>query len=654
MANSDVPAEMNRPGMPAGAPAGMPADADDDMPPVLPSLKPNEWLRHNLFSSKANTVLTIVGSIIALFAVRGLLNFVFSEERGWDAIRTNIRLLFTQAYPTEQYSRIWVTIGVLVVLAGFTVGMWARWGVVPLKRIAGWLMITGVMIALGVLLREPSVLMGSNGETLRDSANNILRESFGSAMADRWVWWVAAVVLFVLGGAIWQLLGVEGRRTTFVPATFLLGLALAIVIGSMWVVRYGHYSFLNDEVLAAPGELVAASTRIPWSVMWLLLVGAFFVGRALRTSGAISERRQKTLRMFVNIGWLASPFFLYWIVLRDPDFDYSHVFSTDIPMALAFAVVGGAILWWLTKPGLGELGRIAAALLLVPVSISWLSAFFGWFPMLQKARMSLLLLLVVALLAPNFAGDHRQRRRLVAAWVLLILVFHYLITAINADATINTPSREFVGGFGVTLLVATLTLIFAFPLGILLALARTSKLPLFRVTATTFIEVVRGVPLITVLIFFALIVNLFLPDGIEISLLAAVILGFSLFAGAYLAESIRGGLQAVTSGQVEAANALGLTTAQRTLFVVLPQALRVSIPTLVGTVIAVFKETSLLAIIGLFDFLRIANIVVPSQTEFLGIRREGLLFVSAVYWIVTFSMSKYSQRLERQLGVGQR
>ncbi len=628
-------------------------NTDDDMshlPPQQPSFKPREWLRHNLFSSTSNTILTLVGTLIALLVMRGLLNFIFSEERNWDAVRTNMRLLFTQAYPDEQYTRIWVTVGTMAVLTGFTIGMWARWGLVPLKRVASWLMITAAMIAVGVVLAQPSALVAADGRVLRDNNNDIVRETFLDAMANRWVWWLAAVILFVVGITIWQLLGPEGRRKRHVPATSLLGLGLAIIVGSLWVVRYGDYSFSDAAVAADPDALVAASTRIPWTVMWLLMAGAYLFAHVLRASG----REPKSLRLITNVAWLSSPFILYWLVLRDPQFDYAHVFSTDIPMAIGFAAAGGAILWWLSKPGLGEIGRIAAVSLFIPVVISWTAAFFGWFPMLQKARISLLLLVVVALLAPNFAGENKQRQRFVLSWVLVMAAFHYLVTAINSATTVETPTNEFVGGFGVTLFVAALTLMFSFPLGILLALGRTSKLPLFRVISTAFIEVIRGVPVITVLIFFAIIVSLFLPTGMEISLLASAVLGFTLFAAAYIAEAVRGGLQSVTSGQVEAANALGLTTTHRTLFVVLPQALRVSIPNLVGIMIATFKETSLLAIIGLFDFLRIANFAIPAQVEFLGVRREGLIFVSVVYWVVTFSMSKYSQRLERQLGLGER
>ncbi|MBQ90397.1 MAG: hypothetical protein CL441_03085 [Acidimicrobiaceae bacterium] len=185
-------------------------------------------------------------------------------------------------------------------------------------------------------------------------------------------------------------------------------------------------------------------------------------------------------------------------------------------------------------------------------------------------------------------------------------------------------------------------------------MARTSTMPIFRLLATWVIEFVRGVPLITILIFFSIMVPLFLPRGMHLGEVAAVVIGYVLFSAAYLAENVRGGLQSVTRGQHEAAEAVGMTTAQKTLFIVLPQGLRVAIPPLVGHCIGVFKETSLLAIIGVFDVLYIGRIVIPGQTEFMGSTKENLLFVSVIYWVFAYQMSKASQRLEERTGLGER
>lgn len=636
-------------------------------PPDRPSLPPGRWVRENLFPNFRNSILTVAAALAALFAYRGLLNFVFSEERAWVAVRTNLRLFFTQAYPEDQYTRVWVSVGTFMVLAGLSVGLWSRWGGASLKRITGWLMSAGAFIATGIVLREPSVLTATDGESLRDGAGDLVRESFGAAMADRWLWWLFAAVLFIVGLAIWVSRNDLERRTTFVPATGLIFGAIGVLIGSTWVVSYGHYAFADGEFIAEPGRTVALTTKLPWTVMWLLLVGCFALGRFVRSRVLAQAERDENgepnpdlargalgkTRAALNLAWLLSPFAIYWVVLRDPDIDYGHVTSTMVPMGLAFAIGGSAVLWWLTRPDAGEAGRLAAIGLLLLAAFHWVAAFFGWYPMLQVGRISFLLLAVAGLLAPNFAGA-ALRRRLVGAWVGTLLIVFYGATVINTASTVKTPTDMFVGGFSVTLLVAVLTIMLSFPLGVMLALARTSRLPIFRVLSTVYIEVIRGIPLITVLIFFSVMVPLFLPSGMDLAEIAAAILGYTLFSAAYLAENVRGGLQSVRRGQYEAADAVGLATVQRTGFIVLPQALRVSIPPLVGQVIATFKETSLLAIIGVFDFLRIANSVVSNQTEFLGVRREGLLFVSAVYWIVAFTMSKYSQRLERRVGLGQR
>ena len=646
-------------------------------PPDRPSLPPRRWIRENLFPNARNSILTVFAILVALFAYRGLLNFVFSEERSWIAVRTNLRLLFTQAYPEHQYIRIWVATGTVMVLAGVSAGIWARWGGVTVKRLMGWLMSAGAFVAVGVLIREPSVLTDAEGESVRDDAGELVRESFAAAMADRWVWWAIALVLFGLGLAMWLRFDDFGRRTTEIPVAWLAFGLPALLVASTWVVRYGHYGFADGEFIAEPGEFVAMSTRLPWSIMWLLLIGCYGIGRLARSRSIAAEQAAPDVgddaegaddagrpelprgtlaktRAMVNLAWVLSPFFLYWVVMRDPDIDYGHVFSTMLPMGLVFGAAGSAVLWWLTRSDAGEVGRLAAIGLLLLAAFHWVAAFFGWYSMLQVARIAFLLLAVAGLFAPNFAGVAAQRRRLVGAWLFTVLIVFYGATVINSPSTIEVPTDMFIGGFSVTLLVSVLTIMLSFPIGVLLALARTSRQPIFRVLSTSYIEVIRGVPLITLLLFFSLVLPLFLPDGMEIAELAAAILAYTLFSAAYLAENVRGGLQSIRRGQYEAADAVGLTTTQRTGFIVLPQSLRVSIPPLVGQVIATFKETSLLAIIGLFDFLRMANSVIPNQSQFLGVRREGLLFVSVVYWVVAFGMSKYSQRLEQRVGLGQR
>ena len=274
----------------------------------------------------------------------------------------------------------------------------------------------------------------------------------------------------------------------------------------------------------------------------------------------------------------------------------------------------------------------------------------GWYPMLQKVRISFALVAVLVLLLPALAGERAARLRLMGLWAVAMVIFHWLITGMNTPSTLEIAAPPFLGGFVLTVTIAFYVMLASFPIGVLLALARTSKLPIFRVLATAYIEVIRGVPLITVLFFFSIMLPLFLPRGMGISDLAAVFAGYAVFSAAYMAENIRGGLQSVRRGQFEAADALGLTAMQRTGLIVLPQALRVSIPNLVGQAIATFKETSLIAIVGGFDLLRIANATIPNQPDFLGQKRPGLLFISLIYFVCAYTMSRASQNLETRLG----
>ncbi|MFZ8998709.1 MAG: amino acid ABC transporter permease, partial [Ilumatobacteraceae bacterium] len=211
----------------------------------------------------------------------------------------------------------------------------------------------------------------------------------------------------------------------------------------------------------------------------------------------------------------------------------------------------------------------------------------------------------------------------------------------------------FLGGFLLSVVLAYYVMLASFPLGIMLALARTSKLPIFRVLATSYIEVIRGIPLITILFFFSIMLPLFLPGNMDVSELAAIFAGYSMFSAAYMAENIRGGLQSIRVGQYEASDALGLTTVQRTAFIVLPQALRVTIPNLVGQAIATFKETSLVYIVGGFELLRIANVTISNQPDFLGQKRPALLFACVVYFTFSYAMSRSSRNLEARLGLGE-
>jgi len=203
-------------------------------------------------------------------------------------------------------------------------------------------------------------------------------------------------------------------------------------------------------------------------------------------------------------------------------------------------------------------------------------------------------------------------------------------------------------GLILTLIVAISGIVFSFPLGVLLALGRQGTLPLIKWFCIFYIEVVRGLPLIGILFMAQVMLPLFLPAGLEIDRVLRAIAAFVLFSAAYLAENVRGGLQSIPKGQAEAARALGLSTPLAIALIVLPQALKASIPAIVGQFIGLFKDTSLVAIVGLVDLMGVSRTVL-SQPEFIGRYAEVYLFVALIYWMFCFSMSQASQKLEKKL-----
>ncbi|MGB3290289.1 MAG: amino acid ABC transporter permease [Burkholderiaceae bacterium] len=207
------------------------------------------------------------------------------------------------------------------------------------------------------------------------------------------------------------------------------------------------------------------------------------------------------------------------------------------------------------------------------------------------------------------------------------------------------------GGLPLTLILATFGIAFAFPFGLLLALGRRSNMPAIKALCVVYIELIRGVPLISLLFMSSVMLPLFLPEGFSIDKLLRAQIAIILFAAAYIAETVRGGLQAIPKGQYEGADSIGLSYWQQMRKIILPQALKVVIPPLVGIFISLFKDTSLVVIIGIFDLTQAAKTAV-ADAAWRGFSTEAYLFIAFIYFIFCFSISRYSQALERHLQTG--
>jgi general L-amino acid transport system permease protein len=280
---------------------------------------------------------------------------------------------------------------------------------------------------------------------------------------------------------------------------------------------------------------------------------------------------------------------------------------------------------------------------------------YGRYPEPERWRVNLTYALAVCglvpLMIPRVPGKLWLSIYLIAVFPLLGFV---LVT--GGILWLPPVPTQLWGGLFLTLVVASVGIAASFPIGILLALGRRSKLPIVRWLSIGFIELVRGVPLVTVLFMASVMLPLFLPPDVTFDKLLRALIGVALFSAAYLAEVIRGGLQAIPRGQYEAADALGLSYVQKMGLIVLPQALKLVIPGIVNSFIALFKDTSLVLIIGLFDLLGIVQQSVASDAKWFSAETAatGYVFAGAIFWIFCFSMSRYSAFLERWLASGER
>jgi general L-amino acid transport system permease protein len=273
---------------------------------------------------------------------------------------------------------------------------------------------------------------------------------------------------------------------------------------------------------------------------------------------------------------------------------------------------------------------------------------FGTYPFSEQWRPALVCLTFIALF---YVSSRRSwwRKELVAVWAVALALIGVLMWGGIAGLTYVSQDRW--GGLPVTLILATFGLAFGFPLGIVVALGRRSKLPAIRSLCVLYVELIRGVPLISLLFMASVMFPLFMPDGVNIDKLLRAQIAFVLYAGAYLAEVVRGGLQAISRGQHDAADALGLSYWKKNGLIILPQAIRHVIPPLVNTFIAFFKDTSLVLIIGIFDLLTTAktSIIDPAWQPF---SVEVYVFVGLIYFVFCFAMSRYSRSLEAQARPG--
>ncbi len=274
--------------------------------------------------------------------------------------------------------------------------------------------------------------------------------------------------------------------------------------------------------------------------------------------------------------------------------------------------------------------------------------FFGFYPRSEIWRPILSMALFLSFLWWS-KEPKRWNKRLLWRWGKLIVLLGFLLR--GGFFGLEYVSVDKWGGLPLTILLSFFGLLFSYPFGVILALGRTGNLPLIRIISVTYIELIRGVPMISLLFMASVMFPLFLPEGVSFPKLLRAQVAIIMFMSAYMAEVVRGGLMAVEKGQYEAADALGLNYWQKQIKIILPQALKIVIPPTVNTSIGMFKDTSLVVIIALSDLLMTTKTTLKDP-KWLGFSVEAYLFAAIIYFIFCFSMSKYSHRLEKEFNYG--
>ena len=603
-----------------------------ESPPEVQFAGVNRWLRENLFSSTGSAILTFVsiGALIGLF--RSIIGFFISPEREWTAITYNLRLYMVQAYPESDFIRVWITIGLVMGLLGLTWGFNSVNEKSSLKSTGTTLMKVFSSLFLLVLIAPTSVVI--------DKVEGTVVEVFQQELR--------IYLLAVLAGLILASYFIRTKLASQEVSKDYLNIGyVGLLVVSIWLIKVPTVTFDSSNVRIEPDPLLplAASTKNPWTALYLLLVVTFFIGRYLNSKNLTSFKR------ILPVSWLLTPLVVVTWIYRKPDFTLSQITTLDLPVILGFSAIGYLVINYLNSEKLMQYQRyfVYGSLIIAVVVFS--------LPVLRQLKLLFFLLWILISVAPTIANSKESARSLFIVWSVAITILILLMRGGTSETLIVVPGSSIYGGFALTWVLAFFGIAISFPFGVMLALGRTSSLPIIRIICTAIIELVRSVPFITWLFFGSVMLTFFLPAGVEFDEVVRAVVVTSIFSAAYLAENVRGGLQSISKGQFEAADAVGLSTLQRISLIVMPQALRAVIPPIVSQVISLFKDTSLVAIVGLFDLLYIGSKVIPNQSQganFLGTIQENILFCAIFYWIFTYSFARRSMKIEKRLGLGER
>lgn len=600
-----------------------------ESPPEIQFAGVSRWLKENLFSSLGSSILTVLSVAAVVSVFRSIIGFFISPEREWTAVTYNLQLYMVQAYPESDFIRVWITVGLLIFLLGLS------WGFNSLKEkvlIKEWCdgLLKGISSFLFIVLIAPTNV-DVEGTSVEVFNNN------------------TRYICIALG--IGLILAIYLLRKTY-PKTEIIKdrisfLYISLLVGSIWIIKVPTVTFTanNERVDPDPFLPLANTTTIPWTIIFGFMIFGYLIGSFLKTKGKNSISR------LILSSWVLAPLVIVSWIYRKPDFGMSNILTLDLPIAAGFSVLGILAIRTLNNEKIVPYQKyVTYGMLVLTVVIFFL-------PVLRQLKILFFITWLLVSVAPTIANSKESAKNLSIVWSVSVFILILLMRGASSDSLIVVPGSSIYGGFTLTWLIAFFGIAISFPFGVILALGRTSKLPVIRIICTAVIELVRSVPFITWLFFGSVMLTLFLPKGVEFDEVLRAIVVTAIFSSAYLAENVRGGLQSINNGQFEAADAVGLSTLQRITLIIMPQALRAVIPPIVSQVISLFKDTSLVAIVGLFDLLYIGSKVIPNQSQganFLGTIQENILFCAIFYWLFTYSFARRSMKIEKRLGLGER
>ena len=586
-------------------------------PPVT-SVGALGWLRANLFSSWANSLATLVTGALLLWFLGTFVAWAVTSAQ-WSVVTNNLRLITSGLYPRAEIWRVELTAALLVFLTGLGLGIWGRvarsaWIAVLVALAA--IVIVPVLAAnipvppVHILIepqRSPSslVFVGAAGDEVRVVLDPLTDEA---DMAVRQLGYVESQ-----SRTAWSTQARAVQTGQLDLSNYNLSLRVRVLDGSLSPLSAsGNPATIVSTPEAESGSLAVTLPRDGWYVIevqrddedrdnnagyaWLHVEGVeMFPSLEVVRSGRAAE--------FGPPPDVERPLYTEERAYRfEGTRDFPEFVSLQVRPFLRTISAEAFIGFGLFANGwiIGSLGR----------------------------------------------REKTVRRAAIAGWILAGPAILIILYGVQGSRTLPVVPGSVWGGLLLTILLTFVGITASFPLGVALALGRRSDLPVIKWTCTLFIEVIRGVPLITILFMAKLIVPFFWSGLSNIDLTVRMMIGLTLFSAAYLAENVRGGLQIVPHGQIEAARALGMNPLLTTSLIVLPQALRAVIPAIVGQFISLFKDTSLVAVVGLFELVGIVDTIVSGQPIYRPYQREAYIFVAIIYFVISYAMSDVSRRLE--------